>query len=80
MNTNSWIDVELSAVFGGWTIQKSEPVLDGLPEQDEREIMLELSRIEKIVSERRAALSAQSAAKARSFRVLRRQKFIGASV
>lgn len=77
MNT-SWIDVELSAVFGGWTIPKSEPVLDGLPEQDERAILLELARIERIVAERRAALSAQSAAKARSFRTLRRHRIAGA--
>lgn len=77
MNTKSWIDVELSAVFGNWTLPENEPVLTGLPEQDERAILLELEKIERVVAERRAALCAQSAAKARSFRVLRHNRMAG---
>ncbi len=79
MNNMSWIDLELSAVFGNWTLPDSEPVLEsGLPEQDERAILLELEKIERVVAARRAALSAQSAAKSRAFRVLRHHRMAGA--
>jgi hypothetical protein len=78
MNTNSWIDMELSAVFGNWTLPETEPAIEsGLSEHDEQAIMLELAKIERIVAARRAALSAQSAAKARSFRVLRHNRIAG---
>ena len=78
MNNMSWIDLELSAVFGNWTLPETEPVLTGLPEQDERAILLELEKIERVVAARRAALSAQSAAKSRAFRVLRHHRMAGA--
>lgn len=77
MNAISWIDLELSAVFGNWTPPETEPVLTGLPEQDERAILLELEKIERVVAARRAALSAQDAAKARAYRVLRHNRIAG---
>ena len=78
MNTNtSWIDVELSAVFGGLALQESEPVLEsGLSEADEHAILAELQRIERIVAERRSAIVAQDAAKARAFKALRRHRMV----
>ena len=76
---NSWIDVELSAVFGNWTMPKSEPAIEsGLSDEDERAILVELAKIERIVAERRSALTAQSAAKARAFKALRRSRLVGA--
>ena len=75
----SWIDLELSAVFGGWTLPETEQMLEsGLDETTEAAILLELAKIELIVAERRKALTAQSAAKARAFRVLRRSKVASA--
>jgi len=79
MANNSWIDMELSAVFGGWTLQETEPAIESrLSEQDEKAVMLELARIERVVAERRAAIFSQSAAKSRAFKALRSHRIAGA--
>lgn len=68
MRTQSWIDLELSAVFGNIQLPK-----------DEAAIVAELQRIDRIVAERRAALTVQSADKARAFKSMRRSRFVSAS-
>lgn len=80
MRTQSWIDLELSAVFGNIQLPKSEPMLEsGLSAEDKAAIVAELQRIERIVAERRAALTVQSADKARAFKSMRRSRFVSAS-
>ena len=76
MNT-SWIDLELASVFGGWTLPETEQMLEsGLDETTEAAILLELAKIERIVAERRSAIVAQDAAKARAFKALRRHRMV----
>ena len=75
----SWIDLELASVFGGWTLPETEQMLEsGLDETTEAAIAIELAKIERIVAERRSALTAQSAAKARAFRAMRRHRMVSA--
>lgn len=76
---NSWIDVELSAVFSNIKLP-SEPTISGLSAEAEAAIVADLQRIERIVAERRKALFAQNAAKARAFKAMRRSRFVGAGV
>lgn len=74
---NSWIDVELAAVFGNWMLPESEPDIEsGLSAEAEAAIVAELARIERVVAERRAALTVQSAAKERAFRAIRRHRMV----